>query len=434
MQESRKKSSRRKGSVEIVPFQRSVDVGQIAVNVGAEFRKLLITGGLAIAAALFREELERVRGPPHSRKGEGFATRWGQQRGEVVLGGRKVKLPRPRARLGGKEVILPAYAELQREDPLNDRTIEQMLIGVSTRKYHRSLERVIPDLAEFGVSKSAVSRRFVAMTSAQLESAMSRPLGSEQWAALLVDGIQFFEQVIVIVLGIDVSGRKHVLAFREGSTENATLCRELLSGVVVRGVPADQSILLVIDGGKGLRRAVTEVFGEYAVVQRCQVHKKRNVLDHLPEELRAQLRGALNQAYAAETYEVALRQLENLARMLTQAHPSAAESLREGMKETLCVKRLGVTGVLAKTLETTNPIENLNGGIRRITGRVKRCRGGLMALRWVATGALEVSRGFRRLKGYREMPKLIAALRMLDNKINQNKLKHANVANVREVG
>jgi transposase-like protein len=217
-----------------------------------------------------------------------------------------------------------------------------------------------------------------------------------------------------------------VLAFREGTTENASLCRELLSGIVARGVPADQNILIVIDGGKGLRRAVTEVFGEYAVVQRCQVHKKRNVLDHLPDEQRAQVRGAMSQAYGAESYEVAVRQLENLARTLTKAHPSAAESLREGLKETLTVKRLGLTGALAKTLETTNPIENMNGGIRRVTGRVKHCRGGQMALRWVASGALEAARGFRRLKGYREVPKLVAALRALDNKI-----KHANV---REVG
>ena len=426
MQESRRKPSRRKASLEVVPSQRLVDVGQIAVDVGAEFRQLLISGGLAIAAALFRDELERVCGPRHSRKEEGFASRWGQQQGEVVLGGRKVKLAKPRARRGRKEVILSSYAELQREDPLNDRAVEQMLIGVSTRKYHRSLEPVSPDLVELGASKSAVSRRFVAMSSAQLENAMSRPLGGEQWAALLVDGIQFFEHLIVIVMGIDTTGRKQVLAFREGSTENASLCRELLSGIVARGVPADQSILIVIDGGKGLRRAVTEVFGEYAWVQRCQVHKKRNVLDHLPDELRAQVRGAMSQAYAAQTYEVALRQLENLARTLTKAHPSGAESLREGLKETLTVKRLGLTGVLAKTLETTNPIENMNGGIRRITDRVKHCRGGQMALRWVASGALEASRGFRRLKGYREMPKLVAALRALDNKI-----KHANV---REVG
>jgi transposase-like protein len=170
---------------------------------------------------------------------------------------------------------------------------------------------------------------------------------------------------------------------------------------------------------------VTEVFGEYAVVQRCQVHKKRNVLDHLSDEQRAQVRGAMSQAYGAESYEVAVRQLENLARTLTKVRPSAAESLREGLKETLTVKRLGLTGALAKTLETTNPIENMNGGIRRVTGRVKHCRGGQMALRWVASGALEASRGFRRLKGYREMPKLVAALRALDNKI-----KHANVKEV----
>jgi len=423
MNENRKKSSSRKEVVAVVPSKLSLTVGEVVVDVGAEFRELIVTGGLAVAGALFREELERVCGPRYGR-GEGFASRWGHQRGEVVLGGRKVQLDHPRARRQGKEVVLPAYAQLQNEDPLDDRALEQMLIGVSTRRYRRSLESVIPTWNEFGTSKSAVSRRFVAKTAAQLEAALATPLDGIEWAGLMIDGIEFHEQVVVVVLGIDVTGKKHVLSFRQGSTENGTLCRELLSSIVARGVPADRSILVAIDGGKGLRKAVNEVFGEFAVVQRCQVHKKRNVLDQLPDELRAQVRTAMNQAYAASSYETALRQLQNQVRVLAKEHPGAADSLREGLHETLAVKKLGLTGALAKTLETTNPIENVNSGIRRVGGRVKRCRGGGMALRWVATGALEHATRFRRLKGHKEMPKLVAALRARDVAMNDANVSH----------
>lgn len=420
MNKSRKKSPSRKVAVAVVPSQLKLTVGEVALDVSAEFRELLITGGLALVDALFREELERVCGPRHVRKGEVLASRWGHQRGEVVLGGRKVQLEHPRARRDGKEVVLPAYTQLQQEDVLSDRALEQMLVGVSTRKYHRSLEPVVPNLKESAVSKSAVSRRFVARTTAQLEAALARPLDGEEWAALMIDGIAFHEHVVVIVLGVDATGKKHLLSFRQGTTENGTLCRELLSDIVARGVPADRSILVCIDGGKGLRKAVSEVFGDFAAVQRCQVHKKRNVLDQLPDELRVQVRTAMNQAYGAASYETALRQLQNQVRVLSKAHPSAADSLREGLQETLTVKKLGLTGVLAKTLETTNPIENVNSGVRRVGGRVKRCRDGGMALRWVATGALEHATKFRRLKGHKDMPQLVAALRARDSETNAN--------------
>jgi putative transposase len=421
---SRKQPSR-KGQLEVASQQRIATVGEVAIDVGTEFREMMVRGGLALITALFQEEVLKLCGPRYAR-GEHLASRWGSQQGELVLGGRKVKLPRPRVRKDGEELVPALYAELQREDPLSDRALEQMLIGVSTRKYQRSLEPVIPDLKEFATSRSAVSRRFVARTSAQLEAALSRPLGGEEWTALMIDGIAFHEHVIVIALGIDATGKKHVLSFRQGSTENGTLCREMLSEVVARGVPADRSILVVIDGGKGLRKAVKEVFEDYAVVQRCQVHKKRNVLDQLPEEMRPQIRAAMSEAYAAGSYDTALKLLKNQVRVLAKDHTGAAESLKEGLEETLAVKKLGLTGALAKTLETTNAIENLNSGVRRVGGRVKRCRGGGMAKRWVATGALEHAKKFRRLKGHRDMPKLIAALRARDAEMKD--------ANVRPTG
>jgi transposase-like protein len=383
--------------------------------------ELVVRAGTNAIAAMLAEEVAAICGARYARREEAAPRRWGRQAGTAVLGGRRVRIQRPRVRQSGAEVALPTYERLQEEDPLHGRALEQMLLGVSTRGYRRSLEE-LPGVDAFGTSKSAVSRRFVAATEAQLEALLSAPLGEIRWAAMMIDALNFADHVVVVALGIDAAGTKHLLGLREGSTENATLCTELLASIVERGFPQENHALFVVDGGKGLRRAIREVFGESALVQRCQVHKARNVLDHLPDEKRGQVRAVLAQAYAASGYETARRQLENLARSLSKIHPGAATSLREGLEETLTVKRLGLTGRLERSLATTNPIENMNGTIRRVAWRVKRCRGGSMALRWVAGALLEAKRGFRRLKGHKEMPMLVAALRTLDEQA-----KHANV-------
>jgi putative transposase len=424
MTKSRKKSSGRAGVAEIHPVLRTVHVGSLEMEARAKLRDVLISGGLAVAMAMLEEEVERLCGPRYCR-GEGLASRWGHAPGEAVLGGRRVALERPRVRQGKQEVPLATYQQFQAEDPLTERAMEQMLVGVSTRKYARSLEPLVRSVEESGISKSAVSRHFVARTEAQLEVTLGESLKDREWVALMVDGLHFHDHLILILLGIDGSGQKHLLGFREGTTENETICRELLADAVARGVPADRSLLIVIDGGKGLRSAITNVFGQHALVQRCRVHKKRNVLEHLPEGARRQVRAAMNEAYKAKDYETGLRLLQNLARTLEKKHPSAAASLREGMEETLTVTKLGLTGALCKTLETTNPIENLNGGVRRVGGRVKRCRDGRMALRWVVTAALEAARTFRRLKGHRDLPKLVAALRARDAEMNRDNVRPA---------
>lgn len=417
MKKTRRKAQGKK--VQVVGRQRRLALGQVLLDVRADFWELMLTGGMAVAAALFEEDLEQLCGKRYGRKGEesGHAERWGRQRGRVVLGGRKVRLTRPRARLGGEEIALPTYVSLQREDPLNDRALEQMLIGVSTRNYRRSLEPVLGGLAESVVDKSSVSRRFVLMTEERLRAALVRPLGGIKWAALMIDGINFAEHTVVVALGIDASGKKHLLGLREGSTENRTLCKEMLSDLVGRGLPVDRALLIVIDGGKGLRQAVRDVFAQHGIVHRCQVHKTRNVLDQLPDTKKPSVRTALNEAYNAESYELALKLLKNLIRVLEKDHPGAAASLREGLEETLTVKRLGLTGALEKTLRTTNPIENLNGGIRRISSRVKRWRSGSMVLRWAGAAALEAEKHFHRLKGYKAMPSLLAALRNHDRQL-----------------
>jgi len=311
-----------------------------------------------------------------------------------------------------------AYLGLQREDPLEERALEQMLVGVSTRNYERSLEPLGAGFIESSMDKSSVSRRFALKTEAQLEAALKKPLTDTDWAAVFIDGLHFADHVVIVVLGVDSSGKKHLLGLREGSTENATLCKELLSDLVERGLPADRALLFVIDGGKGLRKAILEVFGQHEVVQRCQVHKKRNVLDQIPEAKKASVRATMSQAYDASSYEAALTQLKNLVRVLAKDHPGAAASLREGLEETLTVKRLGISGALERTLRTTNPAESLNEGMRRVARRVKRWRNGGMVLRWAAAAALEAQRGFRRLKGHKSMPMLIAALRKHDAELD----------------
>ena len=328
MMEDRRKRAAGKVGLEVVGRQQRLALGEVMLDVRADFIELLSEGGKAIAAALFEEDMGRLCGERYARKGPevGQARRWGQQRGQVVLGGRKVSLARPRARLGNEEVALPSYLRLQREDPLGERALEQMLVGVSTRNYWRSLEPLSGGLVESAAGKSSVSRRFVLKTEEQLEAALKKPLGDTHWAGVYIDGLHFAEHVVVVVLGVDASGKKHVLGLREGSTENSTLCKELLSNLVGRGLPADRALLTIIDGGKGLRKAVREVFGQHEVVQRCQVHKTRNVLDQLPEGKRSSVRAAMSQAYNAPSYNSALTQLKNLARVLAKDHPSAAES------------------------------------------------------------------------------------------------------------
>jgi putative transposase len=412
------------GKAQVVALRPGEAINGILFNVREDLRLTALRSGLSLMQTMFEEEVAALCGPRYEHQDGDAAYRWGRQAGVVVYGGQKISVTKPRVRRGGKEIPLRTYESLQAEDPLDERALEQMTVGVSTRKYGRSVESPEPQAKRSSVSRSAVSRRFVAMSEAQLEKALSVPLGDRQWVALMVDGIEFAEHVVVVALGVDLDGQKHVLGLREGSTENATLCRELLSDLVARGFPADQSLLVVIDGGKGLRKAVTQVFGQYAMVHRCQVHKRRNVLDQLPDERRAHARSVLEQAYApSASEESALKQLRNLERSLRESHPGAAASILEGLEETLTIKQLALPEMLARSLATTNAIENINGTIRQVAGRVKRWRTGKMVLRWVATGTFEAQRGFRRVRGHKEINVLWKALRQRDDAMRGDKLE-----------
>ena len=335
----------------------------------------------------------------------------------MVLGGRKVQIRRPRVRTEGEEVALPTFLAFADTDPLNRRVVEQLLVGVATRQYGRSLEPTGAAIRTRGTSKSAVSRRFVAKTAAQLDAWRSTALDELDLVALVMDGVQVSEHCIVVALGIDATGRKHALGLWEGSTENTTMCQSLLANLQSRGLRTDRSLLVILDGSKALHRAVTQLFGRAALIQRCQVHKRRNVLDHLPERQRAWVRAMLNRAYSRSDVGTARRLLQDLARRLDDQYPSAAESVREGLDETLTVLSFGISERLRHSLATTNAIESLLSRTRHVKRNVTRWRGGMMVVRWVAAGVLEATKGFRRLQGNADMPKLVAALRARDQEL-----------------
>ena len=381
--------------------------------IGRELHELVIGAGMNVLARMLEAEREKLCGPRYTHSSSRTATRGGHAPGELALGGRRVSVSRPRVRgVDGREVALRTWETFAGADALNERALEQMVIGVSTRKYGRSLEDV--DLKTRGTSKSAVSRRFVALTQARLDEMMKVDLSKIELAALMIDGIAVGEHVVLVALGIDVAGGKHIFGIHEGATENAAACTALLGNLRERGMRTDHTVLVTIDGSKALRKAVTAVFGKKAVVQRCQVHKSRNVVDHLPDSMHASVKDAMRQAYKAKGFAAAHRLLENLARSLQKDHPSAAASIREGLEETLTIKRFKLPDALARTLSTTNAIENVNSGIRRVCKRVTTWESGTMVLRWVGAAVVEHARGFRRVRGHAGMDLLVAALRALD--------------------
>ncbi|MBI4540279.1 MAG: IS256 family transposase [Gemmatimonadetes bacterium] len=396
-------------------------VSQLKLALGKLVRETLyetvLLSGLRYVAEVLETERAQVCGPRYRHAEGRSAYRSGHVGSSLVLGGRRVSVSRPRLRTtAGDEVVLPSWAVWSAEDPLEERAIEQMLVGVSTRKYGRSLEELPEVMVSRGTSRSAVSRRFVRGTAKKVTDLMERDLSGLDLKVLMLDGVHYVgEHVVVVAVGVDGEGKKQVLGLWEGATENQATCTALLESLVARGLRTDRTMLVVMDGSKALYRAVRAVSGKRALIQRCQQHKKRNVLDALPQNQRESVKRALNAAFQTEDPERAKRLLENLARSLEEQRPGAAAALREGLEELLTLKRLGLSGSrLERTLSSTNVIENLIGQVRQLSGRVKRWRSGRMILRWSAAGVLEAERGFRRLKGHREMAKLVAALQQHD--------------------
>ena len=378
--------------------------GLLALSVGV---------GLGVLSELMEEEVDEVVGPKGEHNPGRSAVRHGHEAGEVTLGGRRVAVERPRARSahGESEVGLRTYAHFADRDPLARVVLERMLAGVSTRRYRRTAEPVGGEVEaeERSTSKSSVSRTFIERTRKALGELMSRRLDDVRLAVMMIDGLELKGRTNVVALGITTEGVKVPLGLWEGSTENATVATALLSDLVERGLDPEQGMLFVIDGAKALRKAIRSVFGEVPV-QRCVRHKERNVMDHLPERDRPAVKARLRRAWAQTDHAVALDQLRLLAGELERTHPGAAGSLREGMEETLTLIRLGVTGSLKRTLQSTNPCESMIEIVRRTQRNVKRWSSGEMGLRWTAAGMLEAERQFRRIIGYKDLAKLAVAI------------------------
>lgn len=396
---------------------RRLPLVDLLVDTRTELLELALRSGLKVFTTMLEEDRTAICGLRYAHEPDRPASRAGSVRSEVVLGGRKVAIQRPRVRTADGEVALPTFATMAHRDPLDRRAVEQMLVGVATRQYARSLEPITADIESRGTSKSAVSRRFVAKTQAQLETWQAAPLEDLDLVGLLLDGVHVGEHCVIVALGVAGDGTKHALGLWEGSTENATVCQSLLSNLQSRGLRTDRSLLVLLDGSKALRKAVRETFGDVALVQRCQIHKLRNILDHLPERQRPWVKAIVQRAYRSADVATATRLLQDLARRLDTGHPSAAASVREGLEETLTIIAIGLSEGLRRSFSTTNAVESLISRTRHVKRNVKRWRGGQMVVRWVAAGVLEAVKGFRRLKGHREMPKLIAALRARDQQL-----------------
>ena len=405
---SRRSQAAERRSMEI---QMPLRLVEMFGTIEERFFELCVEAGQQVLRLMMEEDRERVCGRKWHPNPQREAVRAGSVRGQITLGGRRIRIQRLRARsVVGREVPLPSLSWAAARDPLDRHTMAAVAAGVSTRRYAGTLDTLPPAVEERATARSSVSRRFIAHSRVTLEQWVTRPLGKIDLLAMMLDGIVLAGRCLVIALGIDRQGRKHVLGLREGSTENATVVGDLLDELIERGLAPQAPLLFVIDGSKALRRAIRVRWAERAVVQRCQVHKRRNVCEYLPEDERPAVRAAIQRAYELADVAQAQAQLEELARSLDHAHPGAASSLREGLAETLTVQRLGITGLLYCSLRSTNLIENLNGSVATYRRNVKRWRDGAMVMRWVAASLKEANSHFYRLRGHRDLKRLAIAL------------------------
>lgn len=369
--------------------------------------------GLVALQEVFTTEAAALAGPKGRHDAARTHHHWGRTATELTFGGRRIQVERPRVRsTDGREAMLPAVATWRERDPLTARVLDQILLGVSARGYAGSLEAGPAGAPSRGTSKSAVSRTLRGRMTVALRAQLEQRLDGLELLALFLDGVVVAGQTVIVVLGLTREGEKRPLGLRLGSTENAVVCTELLQDLLGRGLVIADRVLCVIDGGKGLRKAVQDVFGTAAVIQRCQLHKARNLQALLPKARQAHVRAMLRRAYRAATAGAARRQLKALGAWLeANGHVDAAASLREGLEDTLTVLTLGLPTRLQRFFATTNCIENLIGTVRHVTRNVKRWRDGTMIRRWVGVALGRAATRFRRIKGHRELDALAAALR-----------------------
>jgi transposase-like protein len=402
-------------------------VGKAFEEVSASFDRFCLAAGIAALGEMMDKDAADACGPRHSR-GEGRrGYRWGRTRGKIAFHAGKMEIERPRVRdIAGHELALPSWQHATGEDWLGKWAMNLMLLNVSTRKFRRAVrlpEGDVPAPAGSGVSKSAASRHFVALSSARLREWLAAELSGLDLLVVQIDGIHISENLILVAaIGIDGEGIKHPLALMEGATENAAVAQALIDNLIERGLDPAVPRLFIIDGSKALSRAIRRSFGRETAIQRCQIHKARNIMERLPKGLHASVRRALRRAWELDDAAKAERLIRNLAQRLEHEAPGVSGSLLEGLDEILTVTRLALPAELRRSLACTNIIENMMGTIRRVSRNVKHWRSASMALRWTAAAMLEAKKGFRRLKAYKQLPALRAALISRSEKTNTRNL------------
>ena len=386
-------------------------VGKAMEEVAASFDRFCLAAGIEALGEMMEKDAVQVCGSRHYRRGY----RWGRTRSKIGFHAGKIDVERPRVRdFAGRELVLPSWERAMAEDWLGKWAMNLMLLNVSTRKFRRAVrlpEGDVPASAGSGVSKSAASRHFVALSGARLREWLAADLSGLDPLVVQIDGIHISEHlVLVAAIGIDALGIKHPLALIEGATENTAVAQALIDDLIARGLDPAVPRLFIIDGSKALSRAIRRSFGRHTAIQRCQIHKARNIMERLPKPLHASVRRALRQAWELNDAAKAERLIRNLAQRLEREAPGVSGSLLEGLDEILTVTRLGLPAELRRSLACTNIIENMMGTVRRISHNVKRWSSASMALRWTAAAMLEARKGFRRLKAYKQLPMLRAAL------------------------
>lgn len=382
------------------------NLDQLVEEIGLEVQALATSAGVIIMEQIMQAEKFTLLGTPYSRTTEHRP--WGEQQGYGVLNGQKVSLRHPRIRTkAGQEVPLESYRRFQQTGSRTQAIYEHLVRGISCRNYAGAIESV---QKSYGISKSVVSRQMVQATSEQMKSFCERSLAEFALCVLLVDGIRVGKTVVVVAMGVDSEGKKMILGMREGATENATVCLELMNDLIERKLPMDRPILAVLDGSKALRKAVEDVFGNSAAYQRCHVHKVKNILSHLPESYHGEYARKLYAAYQMNIYADARAALERIHRELMKLNESAARSLEEGMEETLTVHRLELPDILRTSFSSTNLIESAFSSGRTVMRNVKLWQNSNQVQRWTATALVNAEQRFRRVKGHKSMAILINAL------------------------
>ncbi len=389
-------------------FQMVLPMNPLLLDVAEAIEQTASQAGLLMMKALIDEEVEQVTGQRYTHQADRQATRWGHDEGHVIFAGRKVAMPRPRVRsVEGQEIPLARYQAFAHPQRMQKAVAQRILRRVSTRDYAGVLDEVCDG---YGIQKSSVSRHWKAASQQQLQQLLERPLGELDLCVLFLDGKEFHDFTLIVAMGVDRQGRKHVLGLWSGATENAVVCGALLDDLIARGLSMDKPYLFILDGAKALKKAVVSRFGSKGLIQRCRVHKKRNIQKYLPKKYHGMLSMKLRMAWGMTEYDKAYQELRKVHDWLASINQAAAESLEEGMEETLTINRLGLPSQLRRLFASTNIIESCFSRAGDLCRGVKHWRNGNMAQRWAGTVLLEAETRFRRIQAYGQLPLLINAL------------------------